>query len=44
MNAELELDRLLKERAVLVRQNKHLVYHLPSGQNFVVAKQTVRSS
>lgn len=38
MNAELELDRLLKERAVLVRQNKHLVYRLPNGQNFVVAK------
>lgn len=38
MNAELELDRLLKERAVLVRQNKHLVYRLPNGQSFVVAK------
>lgn len=39
MNAADEVTRLLKDHhAVLVRQNKHLVYRLPNGQNFVVAK------
>lgn len=39
MNAEQEICRLLHESgAVLVRQNKHLVYRLPNGKNFVVAK------
>ena len=39
MNAETEIERLLEESgAVLVRQNKHLVYRLPNGQNFVAAK------
>jgi hypothetical protein len=39
MNAQTEIDRLLEESgAVLVRQNKHLVYRLPNGKNFVVAK------
>jgi hypothetical protein len=39
MNAANEVNRLLKDyNAVLVRQNKHLVYRLPNGQNFVVAK------
>ena len=41
MNAAHEVDRLLSEhQAVLVRQNKHLVYRLPNGQNFVMAKTT----
>jgi hypothetical protein len=39
MNAADEVNRLLKEHnAVLVRQGKHLVYRLPNGQNFVLAK------
>jgi hypothetical protein len=39
MNAARRVDELLNENgAVLVRQNKHLVYRLPNGQNFVVAK------
>jgi hypothetical protein len=39
MNARHEIDRLLEESgAVLVRQNRHLVYRLPNGKNFVVAK------
>ncbi len=39
MNAETEIERLLEESgAVLVRQNKHLVYRLPNGKNFVAAK------
>ena len=39
MNAQHEIDRLLDESgAVLVRQNKHLVYRLPNGLNFVAAK------
>lgn len=39
MNAADEVNRLLKDHnAVLVRQNKHLVYRLANGQNFVVAK------
>ena len=39
MNAQHEIDRLLDESgAVLVRQNKHLVYRLPNGKNFVGAK------
>lgn len=39
MNAEQEVCRLLQESgAVLVRQNKHLVYRLPNGRNFVAAK------
>ncbi len=39
MNAAQELHRLLDQyRAVLVRQNNHLVYRLPNGQNLVVAK------
>ena len=39
MNAQHEIDRLLAASgAVLVRQNKHLIYRLPNGQNFVAAK------
>jgi hypothetical protein len=39
MNAQQEIERLLEESgAVLVRQNKHLVYRLPNGKNFVAAK------
>ena len=39
MNAAVEVSRLLNESgAVLVRQNKHLVYRLPNGQTFVAAK------
>jgi hypothetical protein len=39
VNAAVEVDRLLNQSgAVLVRQNKHLVYRLPNGQNFVMAK------
>ena len=39
MNAQQEIDRLLAASgAVLIRQNKHLVYRLPNGQNFVAAK------
>jgi hypothetical protein len=39
MNAKHEIDRLLEESgAVLVRQNKHLVYRLPNGRNFVAPK------
>ncbi len=39
MNAAAEVSRLLSEcGAVLIRQNKHLVYSLPNGQNFVLAK------
>ena len=39
MNAQQEIDRLLAQSgAVLVRQNKHLVYRLPNGRNFVAAK------
>jgi hypothetical protein len=39
MNAAVEVSRLLDESgAVLVRQNKHLVYRLPNGQTFVAAK------
>jgi hypothetical protein len=35
MNAAIEIDRLLDESgAVLVRQNKHLVYRLPNGHVF----------
>jgi hypothetical protein len=39
MNAEIEVSRLLKEHAaVLVRGKKHLVYRLPNGRKFVLAK------
>lgn len=39
MNAQQEIDRLLSQSgAVLIRQNKHLVYRLPNGKNFVAAK------
>ena len=39
MNAQEEIDRLLAQSgAVLIRQNKHLVYRLPNGRNFVAAK------
>jgi hypothetical protein len=39
LNAEQEICRLLQESgAVLIRQNKHLVYRLPNGKNFVAAK------
>ncbi len=39
MDAAVEVSRLLNESgAVLVRQNKHLVYRLPNGQTFVAAK------
>ncbi len=39
MNAEQEIERLLAaSNAVLVRHNKHLVYRLPNGQTFVMAK------
>lgn len=39
MNAQHEIERLLEQSgAVLVRQNKHLVYRLPNGKNFVAAK------
>ena len=41
MNAADQVERLLKESgAVLARQNKHLVYKLPNGQTFVMAKTT----
>jgi hypothetical protein len=41
MNAAAEVGRLLNEHgAVLVRHKKHLVYQLPNGQNFVMAKTT----
>lgn len=41
MNATVEVDRLLEQSgAVLVRHKKHLVYRLPNGNNFVVAKTT----
>jgi hypothetical protein len=39
MNAAIEVSRLLNASgAVLVRQNNHLVFRLPNGQNFVEAK------
>ncbi len=39
MDATAEIERLLAENnAVLVRQNKHLVYRLSNGQTFVMAK------
>lgn len=41
MNATVEVDRLLEQSgAVLVRHKKHLVYRLPNGNNFVLAKTT----
>jgi hypothetical protein len=33
-----EIDRLLEEHAVLVRDKNHLVFRLPGGQTFVRAK------
>jgi hypothetical protein len=39
MDAADEIRRLLAQhKAVLVRQNKHMVFRLPTGQNFVLAK------
>lgn len=39
MNATTEITRLLSEHHVpLVRQKNHLVYRLPNGRNFVMAK------
>lgn len=39
MNAQDQVERLLAESgSLLIRQNKHLVYRLPNGRNFVAAK------